>query len=108
LWSSGADAVSVPDEVRDIQKIKIWQFPKDKACAKNFKRWAETTYKLEAEISSRMDVVTRDSDIVITSTPSRSLLVNSVFLGLTSMLSARRSRQTGNQSEDIKTSKNSG
>ncbi len=68
-------------EVRNIRKIKIWQFPKDKACVRNFQQWAKNTFKLEADVSSQMDAVTTNSDIVITTTPSRSPLVNSVSPG---------------------------
>jgi len=68
-------------EVRNIQKIKIWQFPGDKACAQDFKRWAQATYQLETFVSSRMDAVTLKSDIVVTTTPSRVPLVNRVSPG---------------------------
>jgi len=68
-------------EVRNIQKIKIWQFPKDKACVRSFKQWVEKTFKLKVEVSSSMDAVTMNSDIVITTTPSRIPLVNSVSPG---------------------------
>jgi alanine dehydrogenase len=68
-------------EVRDIRKIKIWQYPKDKACVRYFKQWAEKTFKLKVEISFRMDAVTMNSDIVITTTPSRVPLVNCVSPG---------------------------
>jgi len=68
-------------EVRNIRKIKIWQFPKDKECVQDFKRWAQTTYKLETHVSPRMDAVTMNSDIVITTTPSRVPLVNCVSPG---------------------------
>jgi alanine dehydrogenase len=68
-------------EVRDIQKIKIWQFPKDKECVRNFSAWARKTYKLEAHVSPRMDAVTMNSDIVVATTPSRAPLVNCVSPG---------------------------
>lgn len=68
-------------EVRNIRKIKIWQFPKDKECVQDFKRWAQTTYKLETHVSPHMDAVTMNSDIVITTTPSRVPLVNCVSPG---------------------------
>jgi alanine dehydrogenase len=68
-------------EIRDIQKIKIWQFPKDKECVRNFSEWAQTTYKLETHVSPRLDAVTMNSDIVVTTTPSRSPLVNCVSPG---------------------------
>ena len=68
-------------EVRNIRKIKIWQFPKDKECSQNFREWAQKTYKLETHVSPRMDAVTMNSDIVITTTPSRTPLVNCVSPG---------------------------
>jgi alanine dehydrogenase len=68
-------------EVRNIQKIKIWQFPKDKDCVREFKKWAQTTYGMETIVSPRMDDVTMNSDIVITTTPSRTPLVNRVSPG---------------------------
>ena len=67
--------------VRNIRKIKIWQFQKDKECVRDFRKWAHTTYKLETHVSPRMDVVTMNSDIVITTTPSRVPLVNCVSPG---------------------------
>ncbi|MBN1471561.1 MAG: hypothetical protein JW925_07260 [Syntrophaceae bacterium] len=66
---------------RDIRKIKIWQYPKDKECVRSFQQWVHKTCKLEAEVSSRMDAVTMNSDIVITTTPSRAPLVNCVSPG---------------------------
>jgi alanine dehydrogenase len=68
-------------QVREIHKIKIWQFHGDKECARDFKRWAHRTYNLETVISSSMDAVTMGSDIVITTTPSRLPLVNCVSPG---------------------------
>jgi alanine dehydrogenase len=68
-------------EIRNIRKIKIWQFPKDKECVREFKKWAQTTYGMETIVSSRMDDVTINSDIVITTTPSRTPLVNRVSPG---------------------------
>jgi len=67
--------------VRNIRKIKIWQFPGDKVCARDFQRWAQAAYDVDVLVSSRMDVVTMKSDIVITTTPSRVPLVNRVSPG---------------------------
>lgn len=67
--------------VRHIRKIKIWQFQKDKEGVRDFRKWVHTTYKLETHVSPRMDVVTMNSDIVITTTPSRVPLVNCVSPG---------------------------
>ena len=68
-------------DVRNIRKIKIWQFQKDKECVRAFRQWAHTTYKLETLVSPQMDAVTMNSDIVITTTPSRVPLVNCVSPG---------------------------
>jgi alanine dehydrogenase len=68
-------------EFRDVRTIKIWQYPKDKECVRSFQQWVHKTCKLEAEVFSRMDAVTMNSDIVITTTPSRSPLVNRVSPG---------------------------
>jgi len=67
--------------VRSIRKIKIWQFPGDKTCAQGFQRWAQAAYDVDVLVSSRMDVVTMKSDIVITTTPSRIPLVKRVSPG---------------------------
>ncbi len=68
-------------EVRKIRKIKIWQFEGDRACAISFKRWAKATYGMEAAVFPHIDEVTLDSDIVVTTTPSRSPLVKHVSPG---------------------------
>ncbi len=68
-------------EVRKIKKIKIWEFDDDKECTVNFKRWVDTIYKLETMISPVMDSVTTNSEIVITTKPSRVQLVNRVSPG---------------------------
>lgn len=68
-------------EVRNIRKIKIWQFKGDKELTRNFKQWAEATYKLETLVSPYIDDITTNTDIVITATPSRIPLVNHVSPG---------------------------
>jgi alanine dehydrogenase len=68
-------------EVRKIRKIKIWQFKEDKELARDFKLWAEASYKLEAAVSPHMNDITHASDIVITTTPSRIPLVDNVSPG---------------------------
>ncbi|MDA8124573.1 MAG: ornithine cyclodeaminase family protein [Deltaproteobacteria bacterium] len=68
-------------EVRRIRKIKLWQFAGDRAGAQAFRQWAETTYQLETLVSPRLDRVTLESDIVVTTTPSRVPLVNRVSPG---------------------------
>lgn len=67
--------------VRKIRKIKIWQFEGDKACAQSFQRWAKAACRLETMVSSHIDDVTLDADIVVTTTPSRTPLVNRVSPG---------------------------
>ena len=67
--------------VRKIRKIKIWQFEGDQACAQTFRRWARATCRVETMVSSRIDDVTLETDIVVTTTPSRSPLVNRVSPG---------------------------
>ena len=67
--------------VRSIHKIKIWQFFGDRARAIHFQRWAKATYSLETMLSNRIDDVTLDTDIVVTSTPSRTPLVKRVSPG---------------------------
>jgi alanine dehydrogenase len=68
-------------EVRRIRKIKIWQFAGDKVCAQGFRRWAKATYRVESVVSSDIDEVTLDADIVVATTPSRAPLVNHVSPG---------------------------
>ena len=79
--AQGRTQLSCLLEVRKIRKIKIWQFSDDKTCADNFKRWAEAAYDLETIISPEIDEVTLHTDIVITTTPSRSPLVHQVSPG---------------------------
>jgi alanine dehydrogenase len=68
-------------EVRNIKKIKIWRFEKDKELTRDFKKWAERAYKLETMVSPSIDEITTNADIVITATPSRIPLVNHVSPG---------------------------
>jgi len=68
-------------EVRKIKTVKIWQFgPKD-TYAPKFRDWVEKTYKIETIISPAIDEVTTSVDILITTTPSRTPLVNKVSPG---------------------------
>lgn len=67
--------------VRKIRKIKIWRFAGDKECARGFERWAGTTCGLETAVFDRVDEVTLNTDIVVTTTPSRTPLVNRVSPG---------------------------
>lgn len=67
--------------VRKIRKIKIWQFRGDRACALEFRRWAKEMYALETQLSDNIDDITLNTDIVVTSTPSRVPLVRRVSPG---------------------------
>ncbi|PKN18492.1 MAG: ornithine cyclodeaminase family protein [Deltaproteobacteria bacterium HGW-Deltaproteobacteria-6] len=73
--------LSCLQNVRKIRKIKIWQFEGDKVCAQTFRRWAKAACHVEAVVSSRIDDVTLNADVVVTSTPSRLPLVNRVSAG---------------------------
>jgi alanine dehydrogenase len=68
-------------DVRKIKTVKIWQFRPEDEIAPKFKDWVEKTYKLEAIISPDIDVVTANVDILVTTTPSRKPLVNTVSPG---------------------------
>ena len=67
-------------EIRTLKTIKIWTAP-DEALARTFARWARRTYTLETILSDSIDDVTTDVDILITTTPSRTPLVNVVSPG---------------------------
>jgi len=67
-------------EIRKLKTIKIWTGP-DESLARKFAGWAGRTYKLETILSGAIDDVTTDVDILITTTPSRTPLVNTVSLG---------------------------
>jgi len=68
-------------EIRALRKIKIWEFPKDKGCVRDFKKWVKNAYNLETIVCPIIDEVTMNSDIVVTTTPSRIPLVNCVSPG---------------------------
>ncbi|MFH1079302.1 MAG: ornithine cyclodeaminase family protein [Pseudomonadota bacterium] len=68
-------------EVRKLKTVKVWQFNAQDRYAPAFKKWAEKTYKLETIISTDIDAVTTDVDILITTTPSRKALVQNVSPG---------------------------
>jgi len=67
-------------EIRTLKTIKIWTAP-DEALARKFAGWARRTYKLETILSEVIDDVTTGVDILITTTPSRTPLVNTVSPG---------------------------
>ena len=68
-------------EHRSIKKVKIWQFDGDKICTEHFLQWLEATCQLDRLVSSNMEDITLESDIVITTTPSRVPLVERVSPG---------------------------
>ena len=67
--------------VRNIEKIKIWQFAGDEDRTQEFKAWAETACNLKTFVSSAIDDITADVDILVTTTPSRVPLVRRVSPG---------------------------
>jgi alanine dehydrogenase len=68
-------------EVCSVEKIKVWQRMKkgDPACS--FCRWASKTYPLEPVLYGKLDDVTGECDILVTTTPSRKPLVAEVSPG---------------------------
>lgn len=68
-------------EVRKLKTVKIWQFESKDTYAPRFKEWVEKTYGITATISTDIDEITTDVDILITTTPSRKPLVNKVSPG---------------------------
>lgn len=68
-------------EVRKIQKIKVWENGLKNGSASRFRAWAEKTFHLESTISTDIDEVTTDVDILTTTTPSRKPLVHHVTPG---------------------------
>lgn len=68
-------------EVRKLQTVKIWQRNAEDPYAPAFRKWAEKTYKLETIVSPDIDAVTTGVDILITTTPSRKVLVHKVSPG---------------------------
>ncbi|MBN2254901.1 MAG: ornithine cyclodeaminase family protein [Deltaproteobacteria bacterium] len=67
-------------EVRKLKTIKIWTAP-DEKLARAFATWARRTYKLETFLSNAIDDVTTNVNILFTTTPSRTPLVNAVSPG---------------------------
>ena len=67
-------------EVRKFKTIKIWTGP-DETLARTFAKWARQTYNLETILSEAIDDVTMNVDILITTTSSRTPLVNTVSPG---------------------------
>lgn len=68
-------------EVRRLKKIKVWQGNTNLGSAFPFCHWAEKTFKVSAAVSDNIEDVTKDVDILITTTSSRMPLVNKVSSG---------------------------
>ncbi len=68
-------------EVRKLEAIKVWRRTSRSDSARGFCDWAEKLYKLETVISSDIDDITTNVDILITTTSSRKPLVNEVSPG---------------------------
>ena len=68
-------------ETRKLKGIKIWKFCKEDHTAEDFCLWAREKYKLDTLISEDINDVTMNSDIVVTTTPSRTPVVMQVSPG---------------------------
>jgi alanine dehydrogenase len=68
-------------EVRKLKTVKIWQYKAKDEIAPRFNDWAKKIYKLGTIVSPAIDAVTKDVDILVTTTPSRKPLVNKVSPG---------------------------
>ena len=68
-------------EVRKLKGIKIWKFCKKDHSAEDFFTWVKGKYKLDTLISEDVNDITMNSDIVITTTPSRTPVVMQVSPG---------------------------
>ena len=68
-------------EVRKLRTVKVWKFTPEDKLARQFCEWAKRTFRLETIISSDIDEVTTNVDILFTTTPSDKPLVNVVSLG---------------------------
>ena len=69
-------------ELRRLKRILVWKGnARWGGSALSFCRWAEKTYGLKTQVSPDIDEVTSNVDILITTTSSRTALVNSVSPG---------------------------
>ncbi|MDY6879375.1 MAG: hypothetical protein V2J25_14530 [Desulfatiglans sp.] len=68
-------------EVMNVERIKAWKWASKDKTAEDFCRWAEEVYGVKGSISSDIDEVSRDVDILVTTTPSRKPLVSKVSPG---------------------------
>jgi len=68
-------------EVRKPKKIKVWKHAPKDTLADKFCAWAKKTYHLETMISSDIDEITTDVEILTTTTSAREPLVRNVSPG---------------------------
>ncbi len=68
-------------ETRRLKGIKIWKFCKEDHTAEDFCLWAQEKYNLDTLISEDINDITMNSDIVVTTTPSRIPVVLQVSPG---------------------------
>jgi len=68
-------------EVRKLNLVKVWQHNRKSDSARNFCSWAEETFNVGTAISSDIDEVTTQVDILVTTTPSRKPIVNEISPG---------------------------
>ena len=65
----------------NLKGVKIWKFYKDNHSAEDFCLWAQGKYNLDTFISEDVNDITMNSDIVVTTTPSRAPVVMQVSSG---------------------------
>ncbi len=68
-------------EVRKLTFLKVWRRSRKSPSAERFCKWAEETFGLDTGIYDGIDDVTMDTDILVTTTPSRIPLVERVSPG---------------------------
>ncbi len=68
-------------ETRKLKGIKIWKFCKGDHTAEDFSLWVKEKYNLDTLVSEDINDITMNSDIVVTTTPSRAPVVMQVSPG---------------------------
>jgi alanine dehydrogenase len=68
-------------EVRKLKGIKIWKYCIENNATEDFCIWAKEKYDLDTFISEDINDITMNSDIVVTTTPSRNPVVKQVSPG---------------------------
>ncbi len=68
-------------EVRKLKTIRVWKYDQRDDLPELFCNWAKKTYTLETEISTNIDDITTNVDILVTTTSSRKPLVKEVSPG---------------------------